>query len=159
MQFDDMSRLARAVTDHLDAEGWQYASSAHPEGARLRFVFQGEHALLDCWVVCYEATERLAVLARYPIPIPDGTRLAVAEFVTRANFGTLVGNFEFDMDDGELRFKTSADLEGTPLTGPFIRNLLAANLTTADRYFPGLMKVLYARMSPADAIAIIRSSH
>jgi hypothetical protein len=154
-----MGRLFQASTDFLDTDGWSYDIREHPEGERIRFGFTGENAILDCWVVCYEETERLCMLAIYPLAVPETKRLAVAEYLTRANFGILVGNFEFDMRDGEVRFKTAADVEGTALTYKFVKNMLVANLGTADRYFPGLMKVLYAGMTPADAVAVVRESH
>ncbi len=154
-----MSRIAQSVAAFLDSAGWDYQTLSHDEGARFRFPFSGERALVDCWVACYEETERLAVIAHIPIAIPESKRLAVAEYITRANFGILVGNFELDLGDGELRFKTSADVEDTEIGTTFVKNLLAANISSIDRYFPGLMKVLYANMSPADAIAVVRSSH
>ncbi len=154
-----MTRLFSAVSDFLDTDGWQYDVRKHPEGARFRFGFTGENAILDCWIVCYEETERLCVLAIYPLAVPENKRMAVAEYLTRANFGILVGNFELDMRDGEIRYKTSADVEDTPLHYKFVKNLLVANLGMADRYFPGLMKVLYAGMTPADAVAVVRESH
>ncbi|HRE88273.1 MAG TPA: YbjN domain-containing protein [Myxococcota bacterium] len=154
-----MGRLFRACADFLDTDGWSYDVRKHVEGDRIRFGFTGENAILDCWIVCYEETERLCMLAIYPLAVPDNKRAAVAEYLTRANFGILVGNFEFDMRDGEVRFKTATDVEDTPLSHKFVKNMLVANLGTADRYFPGLMKVLYANMAPADAVAVVRDSH
>ena len=54
-----------------------------------------------------------------------------------------IGNFELDFDDGEIRYKTSIDVEGGELIDKMIDNLLRANLTTTDRYFGGLMELIY----------------
>jgi len=35
----------------------------------------------------------------------------VNEFLTRANYGLNIGNFEMDFQDGEIRFKTAIDVE------------------------------------------------
>jgi len=154
-----MTRILQAVTDFLDQDGWSYEVQPGTEGVRVRFAFTGSEAVLDCWIVCYEQTERVCIMSILPMVVPESKRTAVAEYVTRANFGILIGNFELDFRDGEVRYKTSADVEDTPLTRTFIKNLLVANLGTADRYFPGLMKVLYAGVDPADAVAIVRESH
>ncbi|HQR44383.1 MAG TPA: hypothetical protein PLX97_16920, partial [Gemmatales bacterium] len=66
-------------------------------------------------------------------------------------------NYEMDMNDGEVRFKTSIDAEGGELTKPMIDNLLRSNLISMDRYFPGLMAVLYSDRSPADIYEDIAS--
>jgi len=154
-----VGRLFDSVTDFLDSDGWHYdvqPAAAGREGPRVHFRVTGEAAQYDCWVVCYEDSERVCVLAVCPVVVPEAKRQAVAEYLTRANFGIMVGNFELDFRDGEVRMKTSADMEDTPLSRTFMKNLVGANLATADRYFPGLVKVLYAGMAPADAIAVIR---
>jgi hypothetical protein len=57
-----------------------------------------------------------------------------------------------DMSDGEVRYKTSLDVENDPITTSMIRTLVLINLQTADRYLPGLMLVLYGNRSADDAI-------
>ena len=37
---------------------------------------------------------------------------AIAEFLTRTNYSMIIGNFELDFADGEIRYKTSIDVQG-----------------------------------------------
>ena len=83
----------------------------------------------------------------------------MAEFVTRANRGMRIGNFELDFDDGEIRYKTSMDVEGGDLTDKMIDNLLRANLTTTDRYFTGLYWSCYLRRKAAVRRSSRKSGH
>jgi hypothetical protein len=64
-----------------------------------------------------------------------------------------IGNFELDFDDGEVRYKTSIDIEGGELTAKMIENLLRANLSTMNRYFTGMMELIYGE---GDAEELIR---
>jgi hypothetical protein len=48
----------------------------------------------------------------------------VAEFLTRANSGMVIGNFELDFADGEIRYKTSIDVEGDKLSYAIIKRLV-----------------------------------
>lgn len=41
------------------------------------------------------------------LQVPEELRPGVAEFITRANYGLIRGNFEMDFNDGELRYKTT----------------------------------------------------
>ncbi|MBP8974021.1 MAG: YbjN domain-containing protein, partial [Anaerolineae bacterium] len=84
-------------------------------------------------------------------------RPAVAEFLTRANFGLRIGNFELDYHDGEVRYKTSLDFEDEKLTPALIRNAVYPAVTTMDRYLPGLMKVVYGGRTPYEAIEEIEA--
>ena len=45
--------------------------------------------------------------------------------------------------DGEVRYKTSIDLGGTPLTAPVIKALVYSNVALMDRYLPGIMAIMY----------------
>jgi len=43
------------------------------------------------------------------------------KFLTRANYGMMIGNFEMDFTDGEIRYKTSIDVEGDKLSSALIK--------------------------------------
>jgi len=64
----------------------------------------------------------------------------------------LLGNFEFDVNDGEVRFKCSADLEDADLPHAQFENLLLIGLSVMDRYFPGLQRVIQGTADAAAAI-------
>jgi hypothetical protein len=79
----------------------------------------------------------------------------LAEFITRTNYGLIVGNFEMDFADGEIRYKTSIDIDGDELTSEIIKHLVYANVTMMDEYLPGIIAVIEKDVSPVDAIAQI----
>ena len=93
---------------------------------------------------------------RSPLNAKEESRLAMANFFTRANYGmvvdVVVGNFELDMNDGELRYKISVDAEGVVLSTVFLKNISYTTVATMDRYMPGIMKVL----SGIDPVAAIQ---
>ena len=76
----------------------------------------------------------------------------MAEFITRANLGLVIGNFELDLEGGELSYKTSVDVEGGTLAPTMIKNMVYINVLMMDRHIPGLNKVIYGDASPADAL-------
>ena len=97
--------------------------------------------------------EQLYVYVVAEVNVPDDHRLAVAEFITRANYGMRIGNFELDLSDGEVRYKSSIDFEGQPLTSRLVSNAIYPAVTTMDRYFPPLMKVAFGGATAAEAVA------
>ena len=60
--------------------------------------------------------EEFLFYAVAPIKTPDEVRPAVSEYVTRANYGLRIGNFELDYGDGEVRYKSSLNFEGQDLS-------------------------------------------
>jgi hypothetical protein len=76
----------------------------------------------------------------------------MSEFLTRANYGLILGNFEMDFTDGEVRYKTSIYIGETELDFPVIKKMVYLNLSTIDDYFPAMMKVIYGGISAEQAI-------
>jgi hypothetical protein len=79
---------------------------------------------------------------------------AIAEFLTRANYGMTIGNFELDYTDGEIRYKTSIDVTNDHLSSALIQTLVYTNVAMMDEYLPGIKAVL-AGEQPEAAIAMI----
>ena len=121
----------------------------------LHLTYGGENGRWNCFAQVQEPAQRFVFYSVLIPRVPAARRLAVAEYITRANYDLMLGNFELDLEDGEVRFKTSADLSGMTPTTAFLKTLIFANLLATDRYFPGLMSVLFADALPAQAIALM----
>jgi hypothetical protein len=122
----------------------------------LLTAFQGENGKWNCSAKVREEQEQFVFYSICPVNAPDSKRLAVAEFLTRANSGMIIGNFELDFADGEIRYKTSIDVEGDRLTSALIKRLVYANVTMMDEYLPGIRSVIDNDVSPVDAIRASR---
>ncbi|KMS64768.1 hypothetical protein BVRB_042860, partial [Beta vulgaris subsp. vulgaris] len=63
----------------------------------------------------------------YPNRIDTQYRKAVAEFLVRVNFALNFGNFEFNLDDGQVRFKMSVQAtQALDLSAPLKSCLILA---------------------------------
>src|SRR6476660_7203299 len=66
----------------------------------------------------------------------------VARFITRANWGLSIGNFEMDYDDGHVRFKSSVDFRGLELSEALIRNTIVPAMHAVETYGMPLIDVI-----------------
>jgi hypothetical protein len=122
-----------------------------PDMPILRMGMNGKNGK---WVSYAQAREEMDQFAFYsiaPVNTPEDRRAAMAEFLARINYGLVIGNFEMDYRDGEVRYKTSIDVEGDRLTPALVRNLVFLNLQMMDRCLPGLMGVSYGGLTPEQA--------
>jgi hypothetical protein len=119
----------------------------------LRLGFQGENGQWSCYAQAREEHAQLLFYSVCPVNVPEDRRMAVAEFLTWANYGLFIGNFELDMTDGEIRYKTSIDVEGDRLSPALVKPLVYTNVMMMDRYLPGIMSVIYGNVAPAEAVA------
>jgi hypothetical protein len=126
-----------AVVAWLEGDGWPTATRVDDLGEHVATSYKSEAGLWACRGHV-DVHERFAFYSLSPLTVPEPRRAAVADYLTRANWGLVVGNFELDLGDGEVRLKTSIDFEGGELTPPLIRNLILANVRVMDLYLPGL---------------------
>jgi hypothetical protein len=143
--------LMDTVREALDEDG--YSHLANPDGPGIHVSLHGTHAVYTAFFFANEETRVLRCYLRCPFLVPRDARPPMSEAVTRANYGLPLGNFEMDLGDGEVRFKTSVDVEGGRLVPLMVRNMLAASMACCDRYYPAFMRVIHAGDEPADAIA------
>lgn len=146
-----MGRVYDAVLAFLQFDSWRYEEI--PAENAVRFGFTGRNARFECFGRANEEHEIFVFYTVIPILTPESQRVQVAELIARINYGLNVGNFELDMEDGEIRYKTSIDIEGGELAHRMVETLLSVNISTADRYFPAFADVLYAGVSPAEAVS------
>jgi hypothetical protein len=117
----------------------------------LRGVVSGHNAQWPWYV--NEGKSFLVFHGLCPVRVPRGKRPLAAEYLARANYGLLWGNFELDWSDGEVRFKTVLALDGQRApSNAQLEHLAFGNCWALDRYLPGLFAILYGKLTPRQAI-------
>lgn len=99
--------------------------------------------------------DNFSTLATLPLSADENSRLAVAEYLTRANFNMRNGNFEMSMDDGTIRFKAYHHVGAGPLDPKAGRLTVIMPFLMIDRYGNGLIDVLFGLKSPREAFEAI----
>jgi hypothetical protein len=102
-----------------------------------------ENGKLNLFIHSHEDSRRVFVYARpQDMLVPIDRIGALAEFLTRANYGLPLGNFEIDMNDGEMNFKNSIDISDGELTQKMVQTLVVFALECLNRYLPGIRAVI-----------------
>lgn len=146
-------KAANNLREFLEEEGW-YPEEIDESTFHCRF--KGHFAEFSVYARIRPELELLLCYSSSPLDDLSREQAVVgAELLTRANYGMRVGNFEFDYDDGEVRFKSSLDFQGVVLEPKLIKNTLYPCAYTMDRYLPALYAVIYDHKSALDALAMI----
>jgi hypothetical protein len=135
-----------AVISFFEDAQW----AANWDGDTLHALYSGENALWSC---IGRVRERRFVFYSVAMLIVGAEHAAaVAEYITRANDGMVIGNLELSWDSGQVRCRTSIDVDGGELTAAMVRRLVEVNVLTMDRYLPGLVDVASGDREPREAI-------
>lgn len=76
----------------------------------------------------------------------------VAEYLHRANYGLLNGNFEFDYRDGEIRYKVFVNFEGIQLSMDVVTESIVVPVVMFDQYGKNLIRIMMGDGIPAELI-------
>ena len=101
--------------------------------------------------------DHFSTVTTVPLSADKNCRLAVAEYLTRANFNMRNGNFELNMEDGEIRFKTYLHASNGEMDIAGARLCLILPFLMIDRFGDGLVEVLFGFKSPREAFEDVRS--
>jgi hypothetical protein len=142
-------QIFEALTTFFDGAGWPYGRVENETALHLEF--EGQSGTWTCYAVAREEESQCIFYSVCPVQAGD-RKAEVTEYLTRANFGLVIGNFEMDWDSGAVRYKSSIGLAGEDITAPLVEELVSANLITTERYLPGIAAVAQGSVSPAQAL-------
>ena len=138
-----MNGIETAVKAYLDSQNWHYQHDAEKHIFRLGMRLDEED--LSCRVT-------------YEFKVPESKRAAVTEYVTRVNYGMFLGNFQMDLRDGEIFYKTYGVFsDGVPQNDE-IRRIVQVAIRMAEKYGQGFYEVMYKGASPKTVVEQIEAN-
>jgi len=109
--------------------------------ALLRVPYADEIGAWTMLVVTDEAEGVCIVYSIFPVPVAEERRADMAVFLNAENYDLALGSFELDPADGELRFRTSLDVEGDRLSEVLFARLFGTNAGMMTRYYAELAEM------------------
>ena len=122
-----------------------------PTGMQL--YVNTEHAVLSLSAFSAEDGSWIVVFGSHPARVPAERRSAVADAMARINYQQVIGNFDLDAADGEMRYRIGHATDMTELTSEVVSRLVGYMLYTWRRFHNALMAVAYGGRSPEDAVS------
>ncbi len=150
-----MGTIYDTTVQFFKEEAWVFVEIEGKPALSLNYA--GKSGTWSCFAKAEEDKDMMLFYSYCPVKVPENKRPLVGDFLTRANYGLLIGNFEMDYNDGEVRYKTSIDVEGDQLSVALVKRLVYDNLAVMDRYLPGVLSVIYGGASPTEAIAQVEN--
>lgn len=115
-------------------------------GILTTFVHADEdRSLIECFTMC-------------PLAVSQDRMMSVFELIARINAKLAVGNFDIDIKNGEIRFRTSILLGEGELDYKTIAHLVFMNLGITDTFIPAIASVVCSNMTPEKALETLKNT-
>jgi hypothetical protein len=91
------------LVHHFESNNFGF--HADPESQTVQFFISGDYAVYNGGLQLAHDSDLIQVRAHYPVSARDPKiRPLVAEALARVNYGMSIGNFDIDMDSGEISY-------------------------------------------------------
>lgn len=142
--------LAARIEEFLENDEWNFESV--DERGCIRFGLKLKNKLKNVRFIINVQKDGYIVNCVLPVGGGEDTAVALTEFINRANYGMSYGNFEMDMRDYEIQFRTNHFCGDVLPTDDQIHHSIYLNAAMVERYGDALLSVNFGVMSPEAAI-------
>ena len=147
-----MPKLLEALKNFFTEDDWGFVIQDNDPILRLQYL-AADYGWI-CYAHALEEEEQFVFYSIAPLQVREPKLWLCLEYLTRANFNLILGNFELDMDRGLVRFKTSIDVEGDRLSQSLFRSVVYSNVAMMEHYLPGLDAILAKNATPSEALVL-----
>lgn len=147
--------LVSQLRDILDGAGYHTAFEVQGDTGIFSLRMKLRCRLQSVSMLIIVREDNFSTLTTLPLTADENCRLAVSEYLTRANYNMRNGNFEMSMADGTIRFKTYHHVGDAPLDAKAARLAVLMPFLMIDRFGDGLIDVLFGLKSPREAFEAV----
>lgn len=147
----NVENMIDLVRNFLDEDEWKYEYDDSMKiirtGVNLKCKLQSTRLIIRF------TDDGMIVLATISMNASEEYRPAIAEYLTRANYGLKNGNFEMDFSDGEIRYKVYTNYKGLEeISREIIEDSIMIPPIMIDRYGDGLAALMFGFSTPEEEI-------
>ncbi|MFT4600346.1 MAG: hypothetical protein ACI857_000520 [Arenicella sp.] len=148
----ESTELGSLLESFLTAQEVEFKKYKHQEIWQVD-IHQTEESWL-CNIHLLNDQKMLMIVCHRPINIPAELIEITNEYIARANYGLVNGNFALNFESGELNYKTSAQIMSSDAFETTLDFLIRQSIFSYSKYMTGLDLLLSGEISPKELIAI-----
>lgn len=127
---------AREVYDELcemlDTREWSYDKDE--ERLIIKSGIKGKDLPINFILIVNPKSQVVQFLSSMPFAIPEDKRIDCAVAVCVANYGLVDGSFDYDITDGEIRYRVTSSYRDSRLGPDLYEYLIMVGASTVDNY-------------------------
>jgi len=120
------------IVSMMDAIGWKYEK--HEEDLVIKSGAQGDDLPMDLLLIVDPKSQIVQLISRMPFNVPEDKRFDAAVAICVANYGLKDGSFDYDINDGEIRFRLTSSYRESILSKELFVYMIGVSIGTIDQY-------------------------
>lgn len=131
-KLEPAKRTFETLCQALDSRQWKYRRN--DEELSVEYIVNGEDMPMRFFFVINAEYSLVRLLSPMPLTVKESKRLDVAVAVSMINNRLLYGSFNFDVTDGELRFRLCNSFRDSVLGTDVFLHMIAVGNIVVERY-------------------------
>lgn len=127
--------------DCMRKENWTFVPDV--ERSQIVMFTTSKDACLKSMFSIKERAEQVIYTVNFERRCPSKYRKTMAEYCCHVNDILSIGFLAIDMNDGEIRFRHSCDLEGTYPTPKFVDNFIKAGVQAGRKFYKSIEAIMW----------------
>lgn len=155
---DTLKEVREAVEEYFRTDKARYIPFNERNVASASYAVRSKIGKATAYFYAYK--DKLIIKLLLPIKADEADRAKVGEFLHRANYGLMIGNFDFDFSDGEISYRVPIYCGKDNFTAPTYEQIdfaVLIGLAMISKYGDSLFKVILGLASPEEAINVSES--
>lgn len=145
-------QIADLLVYHCNNQGYKFDFDADKGVLSMRFKIKGKLSALQFRIRVKNSF--YVSYAYIDMHCDEAQRVEVAKYLTMANYGLYCGNFETDLNDGEIRYKYLVDCSYCMPSKDMIESSLDTPIAMFERYGDELLKIMFGMQTAEEGIKI-----
>lgn len=141
------------VREYLEADDWKITQVGADTAYSM--TVQGKNGRWPCVIQTDEDDGLLIFWSALPVRVAPDVRERVALMLSHINYGLVFGNFELNMDDGDLRFRTSLRNWKSEVSAMDVAIVVQSNVQAVDLYIKAIKDVAEEGSAIDIALALV----
>ncbi len=126
-------KIYSELCGYMDARKLRYKK--FDEDLTISCTIQGDDIPMEFVAMVREKQQVISLISPLPFKMPENKRIDAAVAVCTANYGLINGTFDYDLSDGEIRFRLVIPfMELDQLGEDIYTYMLGVSMNTIDNY-------------------------
>lgn len=145
--------IADAIHKYLTENNWHFSFDEQQGLFRFNLSVKGKIKKISYAISVREDEYFVYGISPLGADNSDDKMMAsMAEFICRVNYGLRNGNFELDMRDGEIRYKSYVDCRNITPSAEIVSRSIQYPAVMFERYGEGIVDVIFGNRTAKEAV-------
>lgn len=156
-QLQNAENVFNSICTMLNNINFHYDTSMRDQDHIITCTVNGDDIPMKMFIIVRPEREIVSLLSPMPFNTPEDKRVEMAMAVSIANYGIIDGSFDYDLNDGEIRFRMTASYIESLLGEELFKYMLYVSANTIDRYNDRFLAVAKGTMTLEQFIELDKS--